>query len=144
MGGPPPNPTPSSEHHTFQRALWWVYAQVCTCTGVLVWGQGSHSQIDPRCSDSLGRFLGILLAIPVIQAELLQDTSETGQTVSQSNPEEEALRAVRTFGQSSEETGNPGAQLSKRKGGTASRTASLTLCSPPTQAPGSSSGSMKG
>ncbi|KAI4535386.1 hypothetical protein MG293_014612 [Ovis ammon polii] len=58
-------------------------------------------------------------------------------------PEGEALGAVRTFSQASEETGKPGTQLPKREG-TAGRTVSLTLCSPPTQAPRSSSGSMKG
>lgn len=49
-----------------------------------------------------------------------------------------------TFSRASEETGNPGTQLPKREGDTAGKTASLTLCSPPTQAPKSSSGSMKG
>ena len=49
-----------------------------------------------------------------------------------------------TFSWASEETGNPGTHLPKREGDMAGRIASLTLCSPPTPAPKSSSGSMKG
>lgn len=92
------------------------------------------------CPHSLGG-LGVLLAIPLIQARLLQRTPETGQTVSLLS-QRRGLRGSEDL-QSGLQKKLSSQHPAPLREGTAGRTVSLTLMLPTNPGSRSSSGSVK-